>query len=182
MRPDEQPTGDDALPLGHTHLDVPVPPHLAEACGYRGNARYVGFYWMPAGDEVVYDDGRSSGTGDAWAFLAYRRHGKVEAHLRPYNLGYSDLEAEHALIIDRANDLASVASMAIARQFLRAQHPPPVPLSPEQRAQLERTLEQLTQPGWREVKIDPQQIRRAMEQQRQHIARILAYLDQWPDL
>jgi hypothetical protein len=52
-----------------TPVPVPVFPWLAKAFGYRGDARFVAFYWTPAGDEVVYDDGMRSGTGEPWAFL-----------------------------------------------------------------------------------------------------------------
>src|SRR5207244_734575 len=78
--------------VGRTLVPLPVPPNLAEAFGYRGEARFVAFRWEPAGDELVYDDGRLSGTGDPWTFLAYRRHAKVTPHLKPYNLGHSDIE------------------------------------------------------------------------------------------
>ena len=44
-------------------LKIPVPPKLAELCGYAGGARYVGLCWQPCGDECELDDGRTSGTG-----------------------------------------------------------------------------------------------------------------------
>ena len=47
-----------------TPLSVPVPSELAETLGYPGDARFVAFCWEPAGDEVVYEDGRLGGTGD----------------------------------------------------------------------------------------------------------------------
>jgi len=40
----------------------------------------------------------------------------------------------------------------------------------------------MVQRGWREVKVDPEVIRQAMEKQRQDIARIVSYLDAWPDV
>src|SRR5713101_7000640 len=58
-------------------LEIPFPPRLAEAFGYQGLARFVGFHWDPVGDELRYDDGRRSGPGDTWAFLAYRQHPTV---------------------------------------------------------------------------------------------------------
>jgi hypothetical protein len=47
-----------------TTLNVPVPPMLARAIGYRGDARFVSFQWTPYGDEADYSDGRGSGTGN----------------------------------------------------------------------------------------------------------------------
>src|SRR6266404_4826333 len=88
-------------PLPGSLVDVPLPPQLTETFGYPGQARYVAFYWIPDGDEVVYDDGRMSGTGASWAFLTYRRHRAVEPLLDRWNLGYSDADAEHCLVLDR---------------------------------------------------------------------------------
>lgn len=36
---------------GWVRLGVRVPPGLAEAIGYRGDARWVAFHWEPCGDE-----------------------------------------------------------------------------------------------------------------------------------
>src|SRR5438876_10696714 len=116
---------DDPEPLPGDPISLPLPPAIAETFGYRGDARYAAFYWIPDGDEVVYDDGRLSGTGATWAFLAYRRHAAVAPTLESYNLGYSDVAAEHCLLIDREEGRASVAPLAEAQAFLRDQHPPP---------------------------------------------------------
>lgn len=41
-------------------MAVHYPDDLAEAFGYNGDARYVGFYWDHAGDELTWLDGRRS--------------------------------------------------------------------------------------------------------------------------
>lgn len=162
-------------------VDVPLPPQLAETFGYPGQARYVSFHWIPEGDEVLYDDGRMSGTGASWAFLSYRRHRAVEPLLTSWNLGYSDVDAEHCLIIDRAAGRASVAPLAKAQPFLLAQHPPPPPLTPEQRAEAEQKLKEIIdQVREQHVRIDPQEIARRMTEQRQAMARMISWLDQCP--
>ena len=61
-----------------TYLKVPVPPNLEEALGYDGKARYVAFYWEPAGDEAMFDDGRISTEADWRALLIYLRHPTTE--------------------------------------------------------------------------------------------------------
>jgi hypothetical protein len=61
-------------------LKIPVPPMLAKAIGYTGEARYVSFQWTPYGDEADYADGRLSGTGNWQAFLAYIRHPVVSPY------------------------------------------------------------------------------------------------------
>jgi len=56
---------------GLTPVNIPVPPMLALAIGYKGDAQYVSFQWTPFGDEVEYSDGRTSATGNWQAFLVY---------------------------------------------------------------------------------------------------------------
>jgi hypothetical protein len=62
---------------GLTPLNVPVPPALAIAIGYTGEARYVAFQWTPYGDEAEYFDGRRSSIGNWQGFLAYIQHPAV---------------------------------------------------------------------------------------------------------
>jgi hypothetical protein len=52
-----------------TPLNVPVPPMLAKAMGYNGEAWFVSFHWTSYGDEADYSDGRLSATGNWQAFL-----------------------------------------------------------------------------------------------------------------
>src|SRR5262249_41240769 len=92
--------------------------------------------------EMVYEDSRISGTGASWAFRTWRRHRAVEPLLAPWNLGYSDLDAEHCLIIDRTAGRASVAPLREVQAFLLSQHPPPPALTPERREAVERRLEE----------------------------------------
>lgn len=82
-------------------LVVPAPPMLAEAIGYPEQARYVAFYWTPCGDEVIYTDGRLSADGHWHAWLLFTRHRTIAPHLQAYNLGSSDEEATHWLLVDR---------------------------------------------------------------------------------
>src|SRR5688572_10868847 len=51
-------------PARHPPPDIPVPPELVEALGYRGEAGYVGFHYINDADDLVFDDGESSGTGN----------------------------------------------------------------------------------------------------------------------
>ncbi len=95
---------------------------MEKALGYKGDARYVAFYWTPAGDEAMYEDGLMAGTGEWPAWLDYVRHSLVESHLEPYNLGSSDFDADHYLVLDRQERRVYVATVSAARQFLAAQH------------------------------------------------------------
>ena len=105
-------------------LDVPVPPQLEQATGYHGDAlRYFALYWQPCGDESMYDDGRHSGTGCWSGYLAWVRHPAVALELARYNLGSSDCEATHRVVIDRRERKAYAAPVGEARRVLHEQWP-----------------------------------------------------------
>ncbi len=142
-------------------LKAPVPPQLEAALGYDGGARHVAFYWQPAGDEVMYDDGQIGGDGDWWAWIEFENHRAIAPHLwlpcprcegrgttntlendpcdacdgsglLPLNLGSSDFEADHWLILDRQERKFYVAPIVTARRFLQEQWPPLPELTPEE--------------------------------------------------
>jgi hypothetical protein len=119
-----------------TLLKAPVPPMLAKAIGYKGEARYVSFHWTPYGDEAEYSDGRLSATGNWQAFLAYTQHPTVSPLLQDYDLGSSDSEAKHALLLDREKLELLIAPVKEAQVFLTEQWPPEPPLRMSQEAYL----------------------------------------------
>jgi hypothetical protein len=159
-------------------LRVPVPPRLAELIGYRGTARWVAFRWEPCGDESFYDDGRTCGTGSPWPYLAFVRHAAVARKLVPYNLGSSDLEATETLVLDRTEQVLYAAPVSSARRFLVAQHPPMPELTPEERAAVleafDRRVRELRE---RPVSVNPVEIERAMREEQQALAEMVAFLD-----
>src|SRR5919202_1757434 len=116
---------------GLTPLKVPVPPMLAKAIGYTGNTRYIAFNWTPYGDEAEYFDGRLSATGDCQAFLTYIQHPAVSPLLAEYDLGSSESEAKHALILDREQHEVYIAPVQDAENFLMKQwrHQSPILMS-----------------------------------------------------
>jgi hypothetical protein len=170
---------EDKERAGWLRLSVPVPPRLAELIGYRGEARWVAFHWEPCGDESFYDDGRTSGTGSPWAYLAYVRHRAVAGSLAPFNLGSSDSEASEWLVLDRAEQVLYVAPAQIARRFLVRQHPP-LPQPPLAVGQATESIlaDLLDLSRWREVQIDPAAVERAMREEQQATAAMVAFLDE----
>lgn len=172
----------ERIPLPGLSVGLPVPPDLLETFGYGGDARFVAVYWSPCGDEVVCADGRSSGTGQSWAFLAYRRHRAVAPLLVGLPLGYSDEAATHCLVFDRTSGRASVAPLAEAQAFLQAQHPTPPPLSPEEAEVLRQRIETVLD-DWCEQRgraVDMGEVVRAMTEQRGRVGRMVAWLDMCP--
>jgi hypothetical protein len=109
---------------GLTPLNAPAPPMMAKAIGYTGEARFVSFQWAPYGDEADYSDGRIRATGNWQALLAYIQHPAVSPLLKEYDLGSSDSEAKHALILDREKHGVFIAPVKGAETFLKEQWPP----------------------------------------------------------
>jgi hypothetical protein len=74
----------------------------------------------------MYDDGRVSGDGNWRLYLTLRyQHPELD---RRYNVGYSDLEADHWLLLDRETRDLVVMRRVEAQARLRQQWPP---LDPE---------------------------------------------------
>jgi hypothetical protein len=156
-------------------LSVPVPPGLARAIGYRGEARWVALHWEPCGDESFYDDGRSSGTGSPWAYLAFVRHPVVAPVIAPYDLGSSDSEARECLVLDRGEKVLYVVPIRSARQFLVQQHPPPPELTA---VHLADVLDEFSR-EWQErrLEVSAADITQAMREENQAIEAIVRFLD-----
>jgi hypothetical protein len=161
-----------------TPLKVPVPPMLAKAIGYKGEARFVSFQWTPFGDEADYSDGRISATGNWQAFLAYIRHPAVSPSLKAYSLGSSDAEATHALILDREKLELFIAPVKEAETFLTEQWPPQPPIRMSQQEYLAAVSKAL-----RNVKppedIDIEEIQRWIEEQHAMIEEMQRWLDRY---
>lgn len=170
---------DESERTGWVRLSVPVPPRLAELIGYRGEARWVGFHWEPCGDESFYDDGRSSGTGSPWTYLAYVRHPAVAPEVVAFNLGSSDCEAEECLVLDRDEQSVYVAPVRAARTFLARQHPP-LPERPPALVHGAATnlAELLDLSRWGEVELDQGAAERAMREEQRAIAEMVSFLDE----
>ena len=160
-------------------VDLPLPPQLPETLGYRGNARFVGFYWSPLGDQLVATDGINSATGQSWAYIGYKRHRAVFPLLEPFDLGSSEEDAVHMLLIDRTASRASIAPVDEARTFLESQHPPAPELTPEQQEVFNQELERLLA-EWRERPVDHEAIAREMAEQRGRVGRMMAWLEMCP--
>ena len=114
---------DDKELTGLIRLKAPVPPLLAIALGYEGNARYVSFKRSPIADVLKYSDGRVSAKGSQKAFLAYVEHPAVTLFLEGYDLGSRESEAKHALLLDRAQLEIYIAPVREVEEFLKWRWP-----------------------------------------------------------
>jgi hypothetical protein len=132
--------------------------------GYRGEAQFVSFQWTPYGDETHDSDGRVQATGNWQVFLAFIHHPAVSPLLSDYDLGSSDSEAKHVLILDQKQLTLYIAPVKEAEKFLSEQWPkePPIRMSQEEYAVLvTKALKNLRPP--KKVSVDEIQWR--IEQQ-----------------
>jgi hypothetical protein len=158
-------------------VDIPLVPDFCLTLGYRGDARFVGFYYSPLGDQLVTTDGVNSGIGQTWAYLGFKRRRAVAPLLAPFDLGSSEEDAVHMLLIDIEANRASVVPMAEARRFLAGQHPPAPEMTPEEQEAVEREFTRLLE-EMRNRPIDYEVIDRQQREQSTRMAVMLAFLDQ----
>jgi hypothetical protein len=171
----------DNRPLPGVPLDIPLVPELTETLGYRHDARYVGFYQLEGSDDLSVTDGVNTGSAQTWVFQAYRRHPAVFSLLDGVNLGSLDRDASNMLLIDREGGRAAIAPIIQARAFLKGQWPEQPPLTEEKREEIDRRVEEMISRGWHEVRVDPAEVMKGMEEQRGRIGRMMAWLDLCPD-
>lgn len=99
--------------------DIPAPPMLSEAVGYRGDNRYIGLWWDQSGDELVWSDGTQTLCGgNHEAYLLFVRHPSVVSHLFGYRFGNSDEQAKHALLFDRQENIIYAGQLGNVQHFL----------------------------------------------------------------
>jgi hypothetical protein len=170
---------------GLVQLEVPVPPQLEQAIGYEGNGRFVSFTWTPYGDEAYFDDGRFSGTGDWDGYLTFVQHPAVAPLLAGYQLGDSDREAKHALVLDRQERKLYAAPMREAGSFLDRQWPPipnPEPVTMTKEEVEHAVLDALNIENWAEVSsvLDTAEITARMQKHQELVAQMKHWLDQQP--
>jgi hypothetical protein len=162
---------------GINPLNIPVPPILAKAIGYIGKARFVSFQWTPYGDEVEYSDGRLTATGNWQAFLAYIQHPAVYPSLQDYDLGSSESEAKHALLLDCEELTLYIAPVKEAKDFLDHQKWPtqqPVGMTQEEYAAFVAKAVRNAKPP-KDVSI--MEVQRRIEQQYALVEELQQWLD-----
>jgi hypothetical protein len=99
-----------------TLLNVPVPPMLSTVMGYPRDARFISLHCKE--DEIEYSDGRMIAIGSWGAYFIYIQHPAVKPHLTVYDVGYTESEAKHALILDREKLELYIAPVKAAEAFL----------------------------------------------------------------
>ena len=134
------------VPGEFVRLALPCPPQLVELTGYDGPGRLVALWWSPFGDELMFSDGTLTATGHWRGWCCFCEHPLVRMFLDPYELGDSEDEGEHRLLVDRCLGTLDVGLARDVEQLLATQpsgvHALSAHLSGrEARALLERALD-----------------------------------------
>jgi hypothetical protein len=143
----------------------------------NGEARFVSFRWTPGGDEADYDDGQRAGTGEWQGYLAYIQHPTIHPLLDQYNLGSSESEAKHALILDRQDRKLYVAPIKDARAFLAQQWPELEPVHMTQEEYLAMVTQTLKNVKFREPDIE--EIQKRIEEQYRRVETMQNWLNKF---
>lgn len=102
-------------------MTVHYPDDLAEAFGYNSDARYVGFYWDHAGDELTWLDGRRSLCGaECQYFIKFASLHQINKH----RIGDSDTLPTNYLLVDRKSNNLYVGDKRLVEEFLKLQWSP----------------------------------------------------------
>lgn len=168
-------------------LDIPVPSAFLEAIGFSSEARHIGLFWQPAGDEFRCGDGRTEVDGSYSAWLQYCRHPRIYPHLAPYHFGSSDSEAIHWLIIDTATLSAFCGERKIAEEVLQDQWltpgPDPIIVTSEHYAAERAAFESARYALYSHLnnsELDQIDVFQRLRQQDQLNARLIQELDKYP--
>ena len=129
-----------ALPTPARTVRLPFgcPPQLVELSGYDGAGRLLAMWWTP--DALMIADGTMTATGDYRGWLAFCAHPLSRLFLNPYEIGSSEQEAEHWLLVDRHLGTLDVGLAHDVRALLATQpselHALTAELSPTEAAAL----------------------------------------------
>lgn len=151
---------------------------LEQALGYFGSARLVAFYWEPVGDKAVFDDGVVSADAERNAYLGLLEHPTVAAQVRACDLGNSEDEAPHWLLLDREARVlyALPAREAAALLYQQWASRPDASESPDESAAAFQAF--IEEVGWQDVPVDLAAVERWRQEQGARRAAMLEWLDQ----
>ncbi|RQW85631.1 MAG: hypothetical protein EHM79_11370 [Geobacter sp.] len=112
----------DTRPLkaGMTPLFLPVPPMFERCLGYKGEGRFVVFFWEHFDELCFRDDFLNSGTLDSASWLLFMQHPFVRRHVSSFDFGSADFPARHWLLLDRDARRFFVGDRETVESFLDA--------------------------------------------------------------
>ena len=131
-----------ALKAGMTPLFLPVPPMFEKSLGYKGESRFVAFYWEYFDEVCFHDTSLNSGTLDSAGWLLFTQHPFVRLHLHSFDFGSTDFPARHWLLLDRESRRFYVGERETIESFLDAEAYPDAKTAARQGPETTITLDQ----------------------------------------
>ena len=95
-------------------------PDIDRRLGYRGERRFVMFYFEPRGQEMIWQDTDSYGFG-LGGWRTFMDHVEPLAELYGVSIGNLRDHGDHALIIDRLLNQAYLVPRNLAEEFIADQ-------------------------------------------------------------
>jgi hypothetical protein len=130
------------IPSDFRPLHVPMPPMLPSVVGVGSDKRFFSLSYE--GSKPFWSDGRAGATFSYFAaYEPFVDHLAVAINLFDVCLGHDDEPRTHALLVDRANAAVYVGEYGAVSRFLRRQHPPRRPPTPEEIAEANKRLDEL---------------------------------------
>ena len=86
-----------------------------------GSGQLVALWWSPFGDELMFSDGTLTATGHWRGWCCFCDHPLVRMFLEPYQLGDSEDEGEHRLLVDRYLGTLDIGLARDVEQLLATQ-------------------------------------------------------------
>jgi hypothetical protein len=130
------------LKAGMTPLFLPVPPMFEKSLGYKGESRFVAFYWEYFDEVCFHDASLNSGTLDSAAWLLFTQHPFVRLHLHSFDFGSTDFPARHWLLLDRESRRFYVGERETIESFLDAEAYPDAKTAARQGPETTITLDE----------------------------------------
>jgi hypothetical protein len=130
------------VPADFRLLPAPMPPMLPSVVGVSSDKRFFSLSYE--GSKPFWSDGRAGATFSYYAaYEPFVDHLAVAINLFDVSLGHDDEPPTHALLVDRANAAVYVGEYGAVSRFLRRQHPPRRPPTPEEIEEANKQLDEL---------------------------------------
>ena len=105
-------------------LPLTLPPLFAEACGYKGAARYVALCWLPETEELWWSGSGESVRGNPAPLVLLCNHPFTTAAVTAYVSRVApDAGGRRCLLIDRDRRALSVGDRAAISDAIAGQRP-----------------------------------------------------------
>lgn len=138
----EHATNDPIIPPDFCLLPVPMPPMLPGVVGVNGDSRF--FRLNYEGSKAFWSDGRAGATFSYYAaYEPYVNHLVMAIHLFDTCLGHDDEAPTHSLLIDSTKAEVYAGEYEQVCHFLRRQHAPRRPPTPEEIEEANKQLADL---------------------------------------